>query len=175
MREITAYMERNYCKNITLGDMAKHLCLSQNYISKYIKQNCKINFTEMVASIRLKHAMDDLIYTNYTVLKIAMDNGFPSVAAYNKCFRYKYGASPSEFLRNIRMKKRSDEKRKNSDQTYIEKELREYLQNNLHQEIEEPRDSFKNITFDMSNNYPGEGYAISYVGADEFIELCKVK
>lgn len=48
--------------------------------------------------------MEDLLYTNESIMKIAMDNGFASVAAYNKTFKEKYAMTPSEFRRQIERK-----------------------------------------------------------------------
>ena len=45
------------------------------YLSKYIKQNFGMSFLKLLNNIRLEHAVSDLLYTDKTVIKIAMENG----------------------------------------------------------------------------------------------------
>lgn len=78
MQEIFAYIRTNYRQNITLNDLAEQLYLSPTYLSKYIKRKCNVNFMELINTVRLGHAMEELMYTDESVMKIAMDNGFAS-------------------------------------------------------------------------------------------------
>lgn len=103
LQEIFAYIRSNYYQNIRLQDLAEYLYLSETYVSKYIKKHCGINFVELVNAVRMEYAMEDLIHSNIPVIKIAMDNGFASVAAFNKCFKAAHQMSPSEFRKQMHM------------------------------------------------------------------------
>lgn len=109
MQDIFAYIRANYNQNIRLQDLAGHLYLSETYVSKYIKSKCGINFVDLVNQVRLEYAVDELIHSDLPIIKIAMDNGFASVAAFNKCFKSAYSKTPSEFRRQLRQQIRTKE------------------------------------------------------------------
>ncbi len=104
IEEIFSYIRMNYYHNITLDDIAQHLHLSPTYISKYIKQRCEINFIELLNTVRLNRSMADLMYSQDSVTKIAMENGFASVTSYNKIFKNTHHMTPFEFRRLHRQK-----------------------------------------------------------------------
>lgn len=87
LNEILSFIMTNYREQITLKELADRLFLSHTYLSKYIKQNFGMSFLKLVNNIRLEHAVSDLLYTDKTVLKIAMDNGFHNQAGFNHTFR----------------------------------------------------------------------------------------
>lgn len=99
MQQIVGYVRTNFRESISLSDLAEMLYLSPTYVSRYIRQASGGTFMQLVNSVRLEHAMEDLAYTDDSIMKIALENGFASVAAYNKAFRDAYGMSPSEFRR----------------------------------------------------------------------------
>ena len=46
-----------------------------------------MSFAEYLTNVRLFHAVDDLLYTSTPITRIAYDNGFASVAVFNKIFK----------------------------------------------------------------------------------------
>ncbi|MGN1193345.1 MAG: helix-turn-helix domain-containing protein [Dorea sp.] len=130
VQEIFSYIRMNYRRNISLHDIADQLYLSETYISKYIKKKCNSSFIELVNSVRFSHAMEDLMYTDASIMKIAMDNGFASVAAYNKIFKITYGTTPSEFRKNMRKKKKKDDEKQNEFKKQIHEKVEAYLGKN---------------------------------------------
>lgn len=106
LKQIFSYIRTNYSKNITLDDLARELYLSPTYISKYIRKTCGMRFMELLTTVRLSHAVEDLLYFDSSVMKIALDNGFASVAACNKAFKEAYQMTPSQFRRERRQDKR---------------------------------------------------------------------
>ena len=73
--EIQNYVQANYQKQISLNDLAKKLYLSNAYLSKYIKKRFGLSFLEYVNNIRLFHAVDEMLYTDKKITRIALDNG----------------------------------------------------------------------------------------------------
>ena len=86
IEEIFSYIRSNYRQNISLHDIAQHLYLSTTYLSRYIKKKCGMNFLDLMNSVRLSRSMEGLLYTDDSIMKIALENGFASVGAYNKVF-----------------------------------------------------------------------------------------
>lgn len=131
MQEIMQYLRANYRQNISLHDLAEKMYLSTAYLSKYIKKSCGVSYMELINSVRLDRSMEALIYTDASVMKIAMDCGFASVAAYNKVFREKYSATPSEFRKKVKEKNQQDKKEKiEKYQNAIRKKVQIYLDTN---------------------------------------------
>ena len=61
-----------------------------------------MTFIEYLNNVRLFHAVDELLYTKKNMTHIALDNGFPTSAAFTKAFRDIYGEAPSEYRRKMR-------------------------------------------------------------------------
>ena len=58
---------------------------------------------EYVSLLRLSYAQALLLKEDASILQVAMDSGFGSLSAFNKCFRKKAGMTPSEFKRERRL------------------------------------------------------------------------
>ena len=129
MQEVFQYIRLNYRQNISLQDIAEQLYLSPTYLSKYIKKKCNISFIDLINSVRLGHAMEDMLYSEASIMKIAMDNGFASVAAFNKVFKEAYDATPSEFRKNAKAKRDSkDQEKKEETRLLIQQKVEAYLE-----------------------------------------------
>lgn len=63
-----------------------------------------MSFAEYLTNVRLFHAVDDLLYTSMPITRIAYDNGFASVAVFNKVFKNAYGETPSVFRKKAKSK-----------------------------------------------------------------------
>lgn len=127
MSRVLDYIRANYQEKISLQDVADELFLSSTYLSKYIRKTSGKGFVDLINSVRLSHAMEDLMYTDIPVIKIAMNNGFASVAAFNKVFKETYQATPSVY--------RKKKKKTVDHQEYMEKTavyLHKYLKENYH-------------------------------------------
>lgn len=126
LSQIQNYIQANYQNQISLYDLAQKLYLSNAYLSKYIKKNLGLTFLEYLNNIRLFHAVDELLYSSKSLTRIAMDNGFPTSAAFTKIFQAVHGESPSAYRKKMHEQSDSnkdDKKRKELD----EKLIQEYL------------------------------------------------
>ena len=120
-------MQANYQKQISLNDLAKKLYLSNAYLSKYIKKRFGLSFLEYVNNIRLFHAVDDLLYTEKKITRIALDNGFPTTASFNKAFRDIYNMTPSAYRSNILKEQAEEEKEDSGSREAVEERVKQYL------------------------------------------------
>lgn len=151
MQEILQYIRANYQDSISLQDLADQFYLSTAYLSKYIKKKFDINFTELITSIRLSHAMIDLLYTDLPIMKIAVNNGFASVAAYNKAFKEAYNMTPSQFKKNKNTSNKNENNQKNDDNNNVKKRLEDYLSENQIQIFDEGESKDINIFINLDN------------------------
>lgn len=95
--QINNYVRGNYKGQLSLKDLADKLYLSEAYLSRFFKKTYGMSFLKYVTNIRVSHAYDSLLYTDEPITKIAYDNGFSTVALFNKTFKQVYGQTPSEF------------------------------------------------------------------------------
>ena len=107
IRQINNYIQANYTSSISLKDLSERLYLSTGYLSRFFKKNYGMSFAEYLTKVRLFHAMDDLLYTDLPITRIAYDNGFANEAVFNKSFKAAYGKTPSSFRKESAKKQSS--------------------------------------------------------------------
>ncbi|MEC0344023.1 helix-turn-helix transcriptional regulator [Peribacillus castrilensis] len=66
-------------------------------MSRYFKQAVGVSFSQYVKQTRLKSAVHELLYTDHTIMKVSLNNGFPNVKAFNKSFKEMYNQTPAEY------------------------------------------------------------------------------
>ncbi|CRK84611.1 helix-turn-helix domain-containing protein [Neobacillus massiliamazoniensis] len=98
IREILAFIEKNYRIPISLEEIAKRHYLSLYYLSRYFKQEVGVSFSHYVKQVRLNSAVNELLYTDLNITQISINNGFPNIKAFNKAFKEKYNqTTPAEY------------------------------------------------------------------------------
>lgn len=91
------YIHQNYKSRIRQGDVAQHVFLSPQYLSRLFKNSMNTTFLEYVGSLRLSSAKYDLLHSKDTVTKIAMSNGFANDKTMSIAFTSEYGMTPNEY------------------------------------------------------------------------------
>lgn len=123
--QINNYIRANYSQSISLKDLSDKLYLSNGYLSRFFKKNYGMSFAEYLTNIRLYHAVDELLYTNIPITRIAYDNGFASVAVFNKAFKKAYGDPPSVVRK--KSKEQKEESANNQNDTITRQRLEKFL------------------------------------------------
>lgn len=166
---INNYIRANYNQPISMKQLADELYLSNGYLSRFFKKNYGMNFVEYLTNIRLYHAVDDLLYTKTPITRIAFENGFASMAVFNKVFKKAYGETPTEF------RKKACEKNPQAapKDTQVEERLEKYI---LEQgQTEEKFDSEKVETaqFSVSNTVKMNNYWGNMINVGSASDLLK--
>lgn len=155
--QINNYIRANYHQPISLKELSEKLYLSNGYLSRFFKKNYGMSFVEYLSNIRLYHAVDELLYTDTSITKIAYDNGFSSVAVFNKSFKNTYGETPSAYRKNSRSEKIQREKAIGS--AVIEQRLEQFLrEDGLRREQREAFSGLQaeySVKSDVLTKYPG--------------------
>lgn len=92
-------------KNLTLRDVAIQTKISPKYITKAIKYDSGLSFTEYVNFHRVEYIKQKIIdneWCNLKIKKMAAESGFCSRTTCFRAFVRNTGKSPSEYLNNIR-------------------------------------------------------------------------
>lgn len=128
MNEILNFMTLNYSEPITLKELADRLFLSNAYLSKYITKNFGMNFLKLLNNIRIEHAVGELQYSDKTIIKVAMDNGFSNLTSFNHAFKESYQISPAEYREEFCQKQIVIEEKESSKE--IQERVEQYLTTN---------------------------------------------
>lgn len=97
LSSLTDYILKHYRESITLNELAEHAHFSVSYLSRFFKENMGMNFTDYYNSIRLDHAVSELMTTNHSIAAIASKNGFSDVRTFVSVFKKQYRMLPSEY------------------------------------------------------------------------------
>jgi beta-xylosidase/AraC-like DNA-binding protein len=101
--KIKKFIHLHFREQISLTDLAKTVYLSTAYLSKYIKNIFGKSFLEYLNDIRIQHIVNEMINSNDSIGKIALDNGFSNMAMFNQVFRRVYGKTPTVYrAENVR-------------------------------------------------------------------------
>lgn len=93
---VLQYIQQNY-RTVTLASLAQTFHFSETYLSKLIRKNLNQNFTEVLRTLKMNHALDYLMNTPMKISEIADAVGYDSVDHFSRTFRKVYGAAPLEY------------------------------------------------------------------------------
>ena len=99
---IIKYMETNYQEDLSVDNIAERFEISNGYLSKLFKDNLDVTVKEYLTRLRLWHAEEELISTDYPVIDVALNNGFPNVKSFNQTFKRKYFLTPAKYREKMR-------------------------------------------------------------------------
>jgi len=83
--------------NLSLWILARHIGVSENYISQVLNEVIGQNFFDFVNSYRIEAAKISLSSGEATILAIALDAGFNSRSSFYKAFRKVTGQTPTAY------------------------------------------------------------------------------
>ncbi len=91
------YMNNNYDKAVTLGEVARLVNMTEVSFSRFIKKRTGNTFIDSLNEIRLGHASKKLIDTTHSIAEISYNCGFNNISNFNRIFKKKKGCTPKEF------------------------------------------------------------------------------
>jgi AraC-like DNA-binding protein len=94
------YMNDNYDKPISLGEVAKLVSMTEVSFSRFIKKRTGNTFIDSLNEIRLGHASRMLIDTTHSIAEISYNCGFNNISNFNRIFKKKKTCTPKEFREN---------------------------------------------------------------------------
>ena len=100
--KITKYIEDNYQNELTVQQIADTFKISSGYLSKLFKENLNLTVKKYLDQIRLEHAEEELIETDYSIIDIAFENGFPNTKSFCQIFKRKNHMTPAKFRNMMR-------------------------------------------------------------------------
>ena len=91
------YAEANFKRAVPLGEIAKYIGISPNYLCRVFRKETGKTWVEYLNFARVSKAKELLSGTHKNMLEIAEASGFCSQITFCKVFRRMEGMSPSSF------------------------------------------------------------------------------
>ncbi|MDO5414733.1 MAG: AraC family transcriptional regulator [Bacillota bacterium] len=110
MYRIVDFVYTNFRKKLYLKDIAEREFLSEEHISRDLKETLGLSFTQLISLTRCEEAARQLSSTKRTVDQIAQDVGFANRKHLTTQFKRWYQQTPSEYRTSILKDLSSDSK-----------------------------------------------------------------
>jgi transcriptional regulator GlxA family with amidase domain len=94
---VMAFLNKNFDHEISLGDAARLVSMSEVAFSRFFKMRTGKTFVDTLNEIRLGHASRLLIDTTQSVSEIAYRCGFNNMSNFNRIFKKKKQCTPREY------------------------------------------------------------------------------
>lgn len=104
------YIDANYNKNITLGDVADYIFLSESYFAHSFKHEFDISPKSYLLKVRVEAAKELLENTDMKIGDVALSVGFSGQQRFNDMFKKLEGVTPLKYRKNIHMENLNIEK-----------------------------------------------------------------
>lgn len=95
--EIIHYINSNYCKDLSLTDIAQHFHLSEAYLSRLIKERLSMSFKPYVNQMRVEKAKQLMLEREKSINEIASKVGFKNTNSFIRVFKQFEGITPGTF------------------------------------------------------------------------------
>ena len=97
IQAICEYLVRNINEEINIDQIANTFHYNKAYLMRKFKEHTGFTINEFINECRIYNSTDPLIFTDNTILKIALTNGFNSLEYYSEKFKDVIGTSPLKF------------------------------------------------------------------------------
>ncbi|MDR1379668.1 MAG: helix-turn-helix domain-containing protein [Synergistaceae bacterium] len=97
IRNALSHIRENYRTGVDLADAAASVGMSPQYFSRLFKQKMGVGFLEYLNRLRLDSAVHELLRTNESILRIAVNNGFAGSKPFTVLFKKIYGQTPQSY------------------------------------------------------------------------------
>ena len=94
-------IREHYMEDISLTSLSSKYSISMGNLSKMIKENLKVNFSDYIASLRIQRAKELLRDDSMSIQEIAEIVGYNDYFYFTKVFKKIEGISPSKYRKSI--------------------------------------------------------------------------
>lgn len=91
------YIHKNFCRSISLEDIADTVMLSKSSVLNLFRENIHTSPIEYLINYRLKYAARLLAATESSVSSVARDSGFENIGYFCRKFKEVFGLTPGEY------------------------------------------------------------------------------
>jgi AraC-like DNA-binding protein len=96
------YINNNFERDISLGDIARYIFLSPSYFTRAFKEETGMSPISFLLKVRVERAKELLTDTDLKVSEIALNVGFSNQQRFNEIFKKHTGMAPLQFRKHKR-------------------------------------------------------------------------
>ena len=97
LSEVCRYIIDNINEDLSPESLSMIFHYNKSYLMRKFKEFTGFTISEFINECRVYNSTDPLIYTDDSILKIALTNGFNSLEYYSERFKSIIGSSPLKF------------------------------------------------------------------------------
>jgi signal transduction histidine kinase/DNA-binding LacI/PurR family transcriptional regulator/AraC-like DNA-binding protein len=101
VRKAMAYVQQNYQETLTRQDLARHVGMSDDYLTYCFRQELGMTPIAYLNRYRITQAKRLLKESDRTITQIALDVGFSDSGYFSRVFRREAGMSPDAYRRRL--------------------------------------------------------------------------
>jgi YesN/AraC family two-component response regulator len=99
VRQAMAYIHEHYAESISRADLARHVALSEDYLTACFRKESGVTPIAYLNRYRVKQARQLLTDTDKSITEIALEVGFYDSGYFGRVFRREVGVSPEAYRR----------------------------------------------------------------------------
>jgi two-component system response regulator YesN len=96
-KAIVAYVNENYCRDISVSSISKQFNVNGNYISQLFTKEVGTTFTQYLSKLRIDYACQLLTTTDLPINEIAEKAGYDDNFYFSRIFKRLKGTTPSAY------------------------------------------------------------------------------
>ena len=97
VNKINAYIQNNFCHNITLSYIADMFFLSPNYLSTIFNDENAMSLKDYINKLRIEEAKKHLAQTNIMISDISKMIGYNQLSYFGSIFKKREGCTPNQY------------------------------------------------------------------------------
>lgn len=101
VREAYRYMDRHYCENCTLAEIAEAVHLSANHLHRIFCETEGYTPYEYVTGKRIEKAKALILMGEYSLAQVALETGFCSQSHFTAVFKKSTGQTPAQYRKQL--------------------------------------------------------------------------
>jgi len=97
LKRVTEYIKANLKRNLSLVEISNIACLTPFHFSRQFKKTTHISPHQYVLKLKIEHAENLLVNTDWPIVDIAFELGFQSQSHFTTVFHRMVGVTPGKF------------------------------------------------------------------------------
>lgn len=170
IEDLKIYIDNYFDRDLSLGELAQKVFVSEQYLSKVFKEEMGIGISEYIIRKRLEKVRSLLTGTELPITDIAFSAGFSNINSFNRLFKKYQGITPSlyrtETKENVIISSNPNQR--------IEEDfsdIREFIENDL----KETKNSTINVSGEIMQSYRHDKMMINLGAAEDLLHRSFIK